>query len=186
MCYSFEGEKNGDTRWVNVREIQPKSPGFAAVTFNDFTCNKKNFVIRTTGCRWSAGCCMCVPPQIKKTWTLWDYKRLPSRFTGIRWWNKDLIFIWRGSQSQAGWSGPSLPLTAHFQDHIPSAYLKQHLGGIFGLVRAFNPNLTESETWFFTAEGRLRKLHKRRSILGHILLWPAGSDWKSNQFPRAV
>lgn len=51
--------------------------------------------------------------EIKKTCRLWSLcaiknpalpKFLHRRFTGIRWWNKGLIFIWQGSQSLARWS----------------------------------------------------------------------------------
>lgn len=79
------------------------------------------------------GCCIKRGEHagIKKTCKKWSLRAVKSpalpkllhkRFTGIRWWNKGLIFIWQGSQSLARWSTPcSRPLsqnTTHTSTHL--------------------------------------------------------------------
>lgn len=68
-----------------------------------------------TNVGWHVAVSTCVHSQIGKTCRPWSLcaiktpelpKFLHRRFTGIRWWNKGLIFIWQGSQSLAHWSTP--------------------------------------------------------------------------------
>lgn len=68
-----------------------------------------------TNLGWHVAVSTCVHSQIGKTCRPWSLcviktpelpKFLHRRFTGIRWWNKGLIFIWQGSQSLAHWSTP--------------------------------------------------------------------------------
>lgn len=106
-------------RWIYV--------SFCSISMNQLTCNMENCPALQSGPLRMLHVHAFTdkddtePPRLKGP----DF--LHRRFTGIRWWNKDLIFIWQGSQSQAGWSGP-LSLS-HSQHHIPPAYLKQPFRG---------------------------------------------------------